>query len=51
MGFRLGLSYHMISHREWFLNYKDIGGGNVILGDNHECNIKGTGDIKLRMDW
>jgi len=39
----------MASHREWFLNNKDIGGGKVILGDNHECNIKGIGDIQLRM--
>ena len=39
----------MTSHREWFLNYRDIGGGKVILGNNHACNIKGIGDIKLKM--
>jgi len=39
----------MTPHREWFLNYRDIGGGKVLLGNNHECNIKGIGDIKIKM--
>jgi len=41
-----GCSFHMTPHREWFLNYRDIGGGKVILGNNHECNIKGIRDKK-----
>ncbi|XP_052174285.1 retrovirus-related Pol polyprotein from transposon TNT 1-94 isoform X1 [Diospyros lotus] len=44
-----GCSFHMSPHIEWFLNYKDMSGGKVLLGNNQECGIKGIGDIKLKM--
>ena len=42
-------SFHMTSHKDWFLSYKDINGGKVLLGNNQECKIKGIGNVKIKM--
>jgi len=44
-----GCSYHMIPKKHWFLNYQEINGGKVLLGNDHECRVLGIGDIRLKM--
>lgn len=35
-----GCSFHMSPHRQWFLDFKDMDSGKVLLGNNQECRIK-----------
>ncbi|KAJ4744606.1 Gag-Pol polyprotein [Rhynchospora pubera] len=42
-----GASFHICSDRSYFVNYKDVDGGNVYLGDSRPCKILGVGDVEL----
>jgi len=44
-----GCSYHICPHRDWFVTYQPIDGGNVLMGNNMPCKTIGTGSIKIRM--
>jgi len=33
----------------WIQNFKDINGGKVLLGNNHECEVQGIGDVRLKL--
>ena len=43
-----GCSYHMTPNKHSFLNYQEINGGKVLLGNDHECRVLGVGDIRLK---
>jgi hypothetical protein len=44
---KLGASYHMTPHREWFYEYEKYDGGDVFLGDESIDKIMGCGRVKL----
>ena len=44
-----GCSFHMTPNMEWFSSYKEIDGGNVLMGNNMACNVIGIGTIKLKI--
>ena len=44
-----GCSYHICPHRDWFVTYHPIDGGNVLMRNNMLCKIIGIRSIKIRM--
>lgn len=44
-----GCCFHMCPIKSLFIGLQEDP-GQVLLGDNHFCRIKGNGDIKLRMN-
>lgn len=44
-----GCSYHMCPNRKWFTTYRNIDGGNVLMGNNHSCKTMGLGSIRIKM--
>lgn len=42
-----GASFHMTSHRDWFLKYEKYNGGEVYLGDDSHLKIVGRGRVNL----
>ncbi|GFP82775.1 retrovirus-related pol polyprotein from transposon tnt 1-94 [Phtheirospermum japonicum] len=44
-----GASFHMTPHRQWFCEYEQYDGGDVMLGDDTAVQITGRGRVKLRM--
>ena len=38
----------MTPHREWFTSYDAKRTGRVRLGNDHACETKGVGDVKLK---
>ena len=45
-----GASFHVTPHRDWFIRYQSEASGIVYLGDDHPCQIKGCGDIRLKLE-
>ena len=43
-----GASFHVTPHCEWFTRYDAKRTGQVCLGNDHACEIKGVGDVKLK---
>ncbi|MCO5551764.1 hypothetical protein L7F22_005267 [Adiantum nelumboides] len=43
-----GASFHVTSHREWFATYLPMH-GSLNLGDSHQLEILGIGDVKICM--
>ena len=44
-----GYTYHMCPNHDWFKNFKETNGGKVFLGDNTSCQVRGVGDIQMKM--
>lgn len=44
-----GCSFHMSPVREWFSEFTHTDGGTVMLGNDHTCQIRGIGSIKIKM--
>ena len=36
-------TYHMCPHRDWFPTYKPLDLGVVLMGNDAQCNVVGTG--------
>ena len=43
-----GCSFHMYPNREWFQDLTKTD-GTVLLGNNKSCNIRGVGNVFLRL--
>ena len=41
-------SFHVTPYCEWFTSYDAKRTGQVRLGNDHACEIKGVGDVKLK---
>jgi hypothetical protein len=41
------VSFHICSDRSYFINYKEVDGESVYLGDSRPCKIIGLGDVKF----
>ena len=39
----------MTPKRHWLQNFKMFNGGKVLLGNDHECEVKGIGYIRLKL--
>ena len=42
-----GCSYHMTSRREWFSDFRDFTGGQVLLADDRAVFVQGIGTIMI----
>ena len=42
-----GCSYHMTSRREWFCEFEEITGGQVLLADDRAVSVQGIGSIRI----
>ena len=49
MGIGLSCSYHMCTHKSWFISYEKKFDGNVLMGNNASCKSFGIGSIQIRM--
>ncbi|GKD58341.1 hypothetical protein Tco_1295850, partial [Tanacetum coccineum] len=45
----LGGSYHMTYKRDYLFNFKEYDSVNVLLSDDKECRIRGTGKVQVQM--
>ena len=43
-----GASFHVTPHSEWFTSYDAKRIGQFCLGNDHACEIKGVGYVKLK---
>ncbi|GKB37363.1 zinc finger, CCHC-type containing protein [Tanacetum coccineum] len=43
-----GGSYHMTYKRDYWFNFEEYDGGNVLLGDGTECRVRGTGKVRVQ---
>ena len=43
-----GCSFHMCPNKSWFYDMREAS-GSVLLGNNHVCNVRGIGMVKLKM--
>ena len=37
----------MNPHQDWILDYKETNGGQVILGNNKSCTVRGIGTVTI----
>ena len=44
-----GCTFHMTSRRDWLLNFKQIEGGKVLMGNDQSCSIIGIGSIRFKI--
>ena len=44
-----GCSFHMTPNRNWFECFKEIKGGQVILGNNKSCDVFRKGTVRTKM--
>ncbi|GJR62169.1 hypothetical protein Tco_1504331 [Tanacetum coccineum] len=44
-----GGSYHITYRRDYFVDFEEYDGGNIMLGDGRECRIRGTGKVQVQM--
>ncbi|KAI5659494.1 hypothetical protein M9H77_28287 [Catharanthus roseus] len=44
-----GCSFHMIPNKHWFSDFKPLNQGKVFMGNNKVCDIKGIGNIFIKM--
>lgn len=42
-----GCSYHMTSRREWFVEFSEVAGGQVLLADDRSVSVQGIGSIRI----
>ncbi|CAA7016274.1 unnamed protein product [Microthlaspi erraticum] len=42
-----GCTHHMTSHKDWFIDFKEIGASKILLGDYHSVETQGIGSIRL----
>ena len=43
-----GCSYHMTSRKDWFSEFKEVTGGQVLLADDRAVSVQGIGTILLK---
>lgn len=41
-------TFHISPNKEWFLNFQELGGEVVYMGNGNSCNILGIGSIHLK---
>ncbi|CAL2226790.1 unnamed protein product [Prunus armeniaca] len=44
-----GCTFHMCAVREWFDTYKEVSSGEVLMGDDSLCLVKGISTVRIRM--
>ncbi|GJW64179.1 hypothetical protein Tco_0116063 [Tanacetum coccineum] len=44
-----GGSYHMTYMRDYFSDFEEYDGSNVLLGGGRECRVQGTGKVRVQM--
>ena len=44
-----GCSFHMCPHKDFFVTFKSIDGGKVLLGNNLACKVAGIGSVRIKM--
>jgi len=44
-----GVTYHVCLTRVWFSSFEKLDGCFTVMGDNHQCNVKGMGTVRIKM--
>lgn len=44
-----GYTFHMTPNKQFFIELEEFDGGKVVMGNNHQCDIKGIGSVKLKL--
>ncbi|KAI5673173.1 hypothetical protein M9H77_13537 [Catharanthus roseus] len=44
-----GCTFHMTPNKHWFSDFKPLEHGKVFMGNNHVCEIKGIGNVFIKM--
>ena len=44
-----GCTFHMCPYKNYFLDYQEIDGGKVMMGNNAVCRIIGMGNVNLKL--
>jgi hypothetical protein len=44
-----GCTYHMCPNKDWFCDFENVNGGQVLMGNHMACQVKGIGTITLRV--
>ncbi|KAH9743695.1 hypothetical protein KPL70_003390 [Citrus sinensis] len=44
-----GCSFHMCPHKDFFVTFKSIDGGKVLLRNNLACKVAGIGSVRIKM--
>lgn len=44
-----GCTFHMCAVREWLDTYKEVSSGEVLMGDDSSCLVRGIGTVRIRM--
>ncbi|GJZ07812.1 hypothetical protein Tco_0542095 [Tanacetum coccineum] len=42
-------SYYITYMRDYLVDFKEYDGGNILLGDDRECRVRGTGKVQVQM--
>ena len=40
-------TYHMTPRKDFLFDFKEISGGEVLMGNDHTCKVTGIGSIKF----
>jgi len=43
------VTYHVCSNRDWFSSFEKLDGCFTVMGDDHPCNVKGIGTVRVKM--
>ena len=44
-----GATYHLCPIKEWFMDFRNLESGAVVIGNNQPCRTMGIGIIRLKM--
>ena len=44
-----GCTFHMTPRKDWLINFKQIEGGKVLMGNDHSCNVTGSGSVRFKL--
>jgi len=44
-----GGTYHVYPNRDWFSSFEKLDGCFTVMGDDHPCNMKGMGTVRIKM--
>lgn len=45
-----GCTFHITHERSWVQDFKKVGGGEVVMGNNIACKVEGLGNVTLKFE-
>jgi len=44
-----GATYHVCPNRDWFSSFEKLDGYFAVMSDDHPCNVKGIGTVRIKI--